>query len=115
MYRADFAEYNGKIPFLEFLRSLSDDEQAEILAAIDKLLELKNSNNRISEKLSKYIHDGFFELRVRHQNKISRSIFFYFKEKRIIFTNGFIKKSEKTPNSEIIKAIKIRENFIPKL
>ena len=64
MYRADFAEYNGKIPFLEFLRSLSDDEQAEILAAIDKLLELKNSNNRISEKLSKYLHDGFFELRV---------------------------------------------------
>jgi phage-related protein len=31
--------------------------------------------------------------------------------KNIIFTHGFIKKTGKTPNSEIEKAIKIKEYY----
>ncbi len=108
MYRAEFAKYYENFPFLEFLKTLSIDEQVEITAAIDKLLELKNNNNRISEKMSKYLNDGIFELRVSHLNKISRSLYFYEKNKLIIFTNGFVKKTAKAPIKEIKKAIKIK-------
>jgi phage-related protein len=97
MYRAEFAKYYGKIPILEFLKTLSEEEQVEITVAIEKLLNLKNENNRISEKLSKYLKDGIFELRVNHLNKISRALYFYENDKKIIFTNGFVKKTNKTP------------------
>ncbi len=109
MYKAKFAKYNGNIPFLDFLKSISINEKAEVLAAIDKFLELKNSNNKIPIKLSKYLVDGIFEIRVKHQNKISRSLYFYEKDKVIVFTNGFTKKTEKVPLSEIKKAIKIKK------
>jgi len=52
MLSFDSVLYNCKNQFLEFIQSLSDEEQADIFAAIDKLLELKNSNQRIPEKLS---------------------------------------------------------------
>ena len=109
MYRAIFAEYKDKIPMREFIETLSLQEKAELMAFIDKLIELKNNNNRISEKLSKFLRDGIFELRVSHLNRISRSLYFYQKDKTIVFTHGFIKKQDKTPNSEIEKAIKIRK------
>lgn len=111
MYRAEFAEYQGKFPFWEFLNSLTSDERAEVFASIDKLLELKNNNNRIPDKLSKFIRDGIFELRVKHLNKISRSFYFYEKNQRLIFTNGFIKKTDKIPPQEFEKALKIKKIY----
>lgn len=112
MFQADFVKFNNRIPFIEFLKTLTDDEEAEILTSIDKLLELKNNNNIISNKLSKYLRDGIFELRVSHLNKISRSLYFFVKEKRIIFTHGFIKKVQKTPSDEIDKALKMKKYYI---
>jgi hypothetical protein len=40
---------------------------------------------------------------------LTRSFYFYESEKQIIFTHGFVKKSQKTPKSEIAKAKSIRE------
>jgi phage-related protein len=111
MFKAKFASYNEKVPFQDFLESLTDNEKAEVLVAIDKLLELKNSNIRISSKLSKYLKEGIFELRVKHLTRISRSLYFFVKDQKLIFTNGFIKKSDKTPINEIEKALKIMNNY----
>lgn len=112
MLSFDSVLYNGKNQFLEFIKSLNDEEQADIFAAIDKLLELKNSNQRIPEKLSKYITNGIFELRVRHTNRISRCLYFFAKDQKIIFCNGFIKKQQKTPMNEIEKAKKLKSSYI---
>ena len=38
-------------------------------------------------------------------------IFFYFNNK-IVFTNGFVKKTQKTPINEILKAKKYRDDYI---
>jgi phage-related protein len=75
------------------------------------LIELLNINQFPSQKLSKYIRDGIFELRVNLKNKTSRSLFFFMSERKIIFTHGFIKKTEKIPNSEIEQAIRIKEYY----
>jgi len=111
MLNFDSVKINNKNPFLEFVKRLNDEEQADIFAAIDKLIELKNNNQRIPEKLSKYIFNGIFELRVRHINRISRCLYFYGKENKIIFCNGFIKKQQKTPINEIEKANKLRTYY----
>ncbi len=104
----DFAQVNNRIPMIEFLESLSGKERAKIFASIDKLIELKNHGIQPKKNLSKYLEDGIFELRVSFENRISRSLYFYESAQQVIFTHGFIKKSQKTPRNEIEKALSIR-------
>lgn len=108
-YTYNFAEVNGKVPMIEFLDSLIIKERAKIFAHVEKLIELKNSGIQPKENLSKHLDDGIFELRVSFENRISRSFYFYEADKQIIFTHGFIKKEQKTPKGEIVKAKIIRK------
>ena len=62
-------------------------------------------------KFSKHLEDRIFELKVELDNKTSRSLYFYEKEQMIIFTNGFIKKSQKLPGKELKKAKIIRRGY----
>ena len=86
-------------------------ERALILKNIEKLIEYKNYNYNLSTKFTKPLTNGIFELKVELQNKTSRSLYFYEKNQIIIFTNGFIKKSQKTPLMEIKKAKAIMEAY----
>ncbi len=110
-YSYDFAKISGRVPMIEFLDSLSIKERAKIFAYIEKLVELKNSGMQPKENLSKHLNDGIFEMRVSLENKISRSLYFYESDKRIIFTHGFVKKEQKAPKSEIDKAKHIRRSW----
>jgi len=96
---------------IDFLDSLSIKERALILKNIEKLIEYKNNNYSLSPKFTKYLRDGIFELKVELQNKTSRSLYFYEKDQMIIFTNSFIKKTQKTPPKEIEKAKAIKEAY----
>lgn len=111
MFSYDFASYGNSIPMIEFLDTLSLKERALIYKNIQKLVEYKSHNFNISEKFSKHLEDGIFELKVELQSKTSRSLYFFEKNKEIIFTNGFIKKSRKTPKREIEKAKNITEAY----
>jgi len=96
---------------VDFLESLSIKERALIYKNIQKLIEYKNSNFNLSDKFTKPLQDGIFELKVDLQNRTSRSLYFYEKNQIIIFTNGFVKKSQKTPSKEIKKAKTIMEAY----
>ena len=112
MLSFDSVKINDKNPFLEYVKSLNDYEQADISVAINKLIDLRNNNQRVTEKLSKYISNGIFELRIRHTNRISRCLYFFAKDNKIVFTNGFIKKQQKTPANEIKTAIKFKTYYL---
>ena len=45
-------------------------------------------------------------------NNIARILYFFVVNRKIILTNGFIKKSQKTPKSEINKAKKFRSEYL---
>ena len=75
-----------------------------------KLLEEKG--NQLREPYSKPLRDGIFELRAKVGTDISRVLYFFYYEGRIILTHGFIKKTRKTPSSEIEKAKQYRKDFI---
>jgi phage-related protein len=107
----DFAEVKGKVPMIEFLEDLSIKERAKVFASIHKLVELKNSGIPPKENLSKHLEGGIFELRVSFENRIARSLYFYESERRLIFTHGFVKKTQKTPVGEIDRAKSIRESW----
>ncbi len=110
-FKFDFANINGSVPMIDFLESITVLERVLIYKHIEKLIEYKNNNFRLSDKFTKPLQDGIFELKVNLKNKTSRSLYFYEKNQMIIFTNGFVKKSGKTPQKEIEKAKNIMEEY----
>ena len=60
---------------------------------------LETDGNNIREPYSKFLGDGIYEVRVQQVNNITRVLYFFVVNKKIILTNGFIKKSQKTPKS----------------
>ena len=109
MFEINFYEKeNGKIPVIEFLEDLDSKMRAKALKEIE-LLEEFGSNLR--EPHVKYIDKGIFELRIKTGNNISRIFYFFFTKEDIILTNGFIKKTQKTPTNEIERAIEYKKDY----
>lgn len=103
------SEDGEDIPVQEFLDSLDLKMQAKLDMEI-KLLSEKGNELRLP--YSEHLEDGIFELRAKVGSDISRVLYFFYYEKRIILTHGFIKKTQKTPKSEIKKAKKYRQDFL---
>lgn len=108
-FKAEFYENEKEIPVKEFLDSLDIKMRTKFLMEI-KLLEEKG--NALREPYSKPLGNGIFELRAKVGTDISRVLYFFYYEGRIILTHGFIKKTQKTPKNEIKKAEQYRKDFI---
>ncbi|RPH26058.1 MAG: type II toxin-antitoxin system RelE/ParE family toxin [Bacteroidales bacterium] len=55
--------------------------------------------------------NGLYEIRVQLGSDIFRIFCFFDKGKLVVLANGFQKKTQKTPKSEIEKALKIKEEY----
>lgn len=71
-----------------------------------------DSGKFLREPYSKHLGDGIFEIRGIVGTDISRVLYFFYHGGKIIFTNGFIKKGQKTPASEILKAKRYRQDYM---
>ncbi len=112
-YMADFEvifyeKENGDCPVEEFINSLDVRMRAKMIGLLE-LLEEKG--NQLREPYSKPIDDGIFEIRCKVGNNITRVLYFFYYEGKIILTNGFIKKTQKTPPEEIKLAKERRADF----
>lgn len=83
--------------------------QAKIFKNLE-LLEIRG--NELREPFSKHIEDGIFEIRNKVGNDITRIFYFFLIGQKIILTNGFIKKTQKTPKVEIALAKKYRNDYL---
>lgn len=64
-YTVEYVELDsGEKPFEEFLSHFSVKDKAKIFETINYFLELKNQGLPIKEKLSRYLENGIFELRI---------------------------------------------------
>lgn len=109
-FRIEFYEdRNGDRPAELFLDSL-DIKMRTKLVMIMKVLQEKG--NELREPYSKHVTDGIFEIRGKVGNNISRVLYFFYDGGKIIVTNGFVKKTQKTPVEEIEKAKKYREDYL---
>ena len=98
-YDVDFYhKENGDCPVDDFLESLDTKMRAKVLGAV-ALLEANGPQLR--EPYSKFIGDGIFEIRAKQSSNITRVLYFFYIGKRIVLTNGFIKKTQKTPPEEL--------------
>ncbi|WP_418421742.1 type II toxin-antitoxin system RelE/ParE family toxin [Butyribacter intestini] len=95
-------------PAEDFILSENIKMQAKLFRMLE-LLELKG--NELREPYSSYLTDGIFELRVKQGSDISRVLYFFVVGRKIILTNGFRKKSQKTPKGEIDLAKKYKAEY----
>lgn len=99
---------NKEIPIYDFIESTEKEVKAKIF---QKLILLEEYGNNLREPYSKHLRNGIFELRIKQDNNISRILYFFFIDKKIILTNGFIKKTQKAPIKEIEKAEKYKKDY----
>ena len=55
--------------------------------------------------------DGLYEIRIQVASDIFRIFCFFDEGKLVVLANGFQKKTQKTPKKEIVKALKIKEEY----
>jgi phage-related protein len=55
--------------------------------------------------------DGLYEIRVQQGSDIFRIFCFFDEGRLVVLANGFQKKTQKTPKSEIEKALKIKKEY----
>lgn len=103
-YKAD----DGSEPAKDFILSQELKMKAKLFALVD-LLEERGTELR--DPYSSPLGDGIFELRCKQGSNITRVLYFFYYEGKIILTNGFVKKTQKTPPSEILKAKRCRKKF----
>lgn len=107
-----YEKKNGEVPVEEFLNSANPKMRAKIYGLMEILQE---KGNMLREPYSKHLEDGIFELRCKFGSNITRVLYFFYYEGKIIMTNGFIKKTRKTPKEEILLAIDRRKDFIERV
>ena len=104
-----YEKENGSQPAKEFLLSLDVKMRAKMA---DMISILQDNGYDLREPYSKYLSDGIFELRARAETNIMRVFYFFYVDRRIVLTHGFIKKTQKTPVAEIEKAKKYRADYL---
>ena len=103
-----YEKANGECPVEEFILSQEKKMRSKILGMLE-ILEEKGPELR--EPYSKSLGSGIFELRVKQGSDSSRILYFFIVGKTIILTNGFLKKTQKTPPNEIALAKRYRTNY----
>lgn len=95
--------------FQEFFSAQKDKVKDKIIWTLTLIEEIE----LVSENYLKHLEgtDGLYEIRVQLGNDIFRIFCFFDAGKLIIITNGFQKKTQKTPKQEIEKALKIKQDY----
>lgn len=106
-----YKKNNGTEPAKDFIMSLDYKMRAKTISLIELL---SNNGFFLREPYSKHLDDGIFELRAKVGTDTSRILYFFVIGKKIILTNGFIKKTQKTPKKELELAKKYRNEFLKK-
>ena len=95
--------------FEDFFNSLP----AKVQNKIDYVLFLVTVADRIPSKFFEHLTgtDGLFEIRIEFESNIYRIFCCFDSGNLVVLFNGFQKKSQKTPQSEIDKALKIKAEY----
>lgn len=109
-YEAIFYEKeDGSQPAKEFILSLDAPMRAKVLKTIEFIEDV---GPQARMPYSEQLEDGIFEVRAKVGSNISRVLYFFFVGKKIILTNGFVKKTQKTPKEELQRAKRYRKDYL---
>jgi len=111
MRKIDFYKtISGKSPIEEFLDSLSSKQTQKIIWVLEAIEELNIVPKHYFKKLVNT--DDIWEVRVILSSNIFRLLGFLDGSNLVILTNGFVKKTRKTPINEIKLAEKRKKDYL---
>lgn len=93
--------------FESFMETLNEKEQEKVQYG---LLLLK-TQGRLPKKFVRLVRDAVYELRTEYMGNIYRVFFIFDEGNIVVLFNAFQKKTQKAPQGEIEKAIKIKEAY----
>ena len=101
---------NGKCPVSEFLDSLD----AKSARKVTWVLNLIESIERVPQEYLKKLSgtSDIWEVRIQFGSNSFRLLGFLYQDQLVILTNGFAKKSQKTPKQEIELAEQRKTDFL---
>ncbi len=111
MRKVDFYKNSsGKSPIVDFLDSLSGKQVQKITWVLEVIEEYRVVPKQYFKKLVNT--DDIWEVRVISSSNIFRLLGFYDEGNLVILTNGFVKKTQKTPMKEIKLAEKRKKDYL---
>ena len=101
---------NGQSPVETFLDSLTGKQAQKVSWVLQLIEELESIPRQYFKKLVD--SEGIWEVRIQFGNDIFRLLGFFDGGTLLILTNGFAKKSHKTPPQEIALAIRRKNEYL---
>lgn len=103
-----YALLSDKCPVRSFIDALDAKMRAKIF---HQMALLEEFGNLLRKPYSDYIGNGIFELRIQSDGNIARIFYFFAPDRKVIMTNGFMKKTIATPKRQKDLAIQYKRNF----
>jgi len=101
---------NGQSPVEAFLDSLTGKQAQKVLWVLQIIEEFESVPRQYFKKLVN--SEGIWEVRIQFGNDIFRLLGFFDDGSLLILTNGFAKKSQKTPPQEIALAMRRKNDYL---
>ena len=101
---------NGQSPIETFLDSLTGKQAQKVLWVLQLIEELESVPGQYFKKLVD--SEGIWEVRIQFGNDIFRLLGFFDGGTLLVLTNGFAKKTQKTPPQEIVLAIRRKNDYL---
>lgn len=105
-YRTD----SGRCPIEEFLDSISGKQAQKVLWVLRLVQEMDSVPSQYLKKLVNT--DDIWEVRVKIGSNTFRLLGFFDNDNLVIITNGFAKKTQKTPAQEIELAEQRKQDYL---
>ena len=95
--------------FLDFINA----QKPKVQEKIEKVITIIETVEKVPEKYLKHLTgtNGLYEIRIQFGSNIYRVFCFFDKCQLVILMNGFQKKTMKTPQNEIERALKIKQEY----
>lgn len=100
--------HTKRIPVLEYIQKVAVKDRGKIAAYISFL---RDCSGQLNEPYGHYIRSGIRELRVEFTHNRHRIFYITIEGRKIILLHAFLKKTPKTPEQEIVRALNNFEDY----
>ena len=106
-------KYRTVITYKNYFEDFLAKQRQKVKEKIFWTFLLMEEIQKIPENYLKHLEgtEGLYEIRIQVGSDIFRIFCFFDEGKLVVLANGFQKKTQKTPKQEIVKALKIMEEY----
>ena len=106
-------KYRTIIAYKDYFEEFLNKQRLKVREKIIWTFLLIEEVQQVPEIYLKHLEgtDGLYEIRIQLASDIFRIFCFFDEGKLVVLANGFQKKTQKTPKQEIVKALKIKEEY----